>query len=113
MVQRIQNERADGNKQNFVERCLCIKKGERAGIGFPLIPTESMIGHPLEDYLDAYSIIWAMAQTAKENANPTLSASTGRKSMLEQPERVSELRATLLGCELCKDVDEYRFQKIQ
>src|SRR3989338_6657399 len=88
-----------------------LKKGERAGIGFPLIPTESMIGHPLEDYLDAYSIIWAMSQAAKTIGEPTLSASTGRKSMLENPERVSELRATLLGCELCKDVDETVFKK--
>ena len=39
-----------------------LKKNERAGIGFPLIPTNKLIGHPLEDFLDGYSIAWAMAQ---------------------------------------------------
>jgi hypothetical protein len=90
-----------------------LKKGERAGIGFPLIPTDNMIGHPLEDYLDAYSIIWAMTQAAKGIGEPVMSASTSRKSMLETSERVSELRATLLGCELCKEVDEPVFKKFK
>src|SRR3989344_9141581 len=88
-----------------------LKKGERVGIGFTLIPTQNLIGHPLEDYLDSYSIIWAMTQTAKKIAEPTMNAYTFRSSMLEPSERVSELRATLLGCELDKDIDEEPFIK--
>ncbi|MBS3105597.1 hypothetical protein J4234_05035 [Candidatus Woesearchaeota archaeon] len=88
-----------------------LKKGERVGIGFTLIPTKDLMGHPLEDYLDSYSIIWAMTQTAKKTADPTMNACTFRGSMLEKSERVSELRATLLGCELSKDIDEGPFKK--
>ncbi len=88
-----------------------LKKNERAGIGFSLIPKESLIGHPLEDYLDSYSIIWAMAQSAAKTAEPTMNSSTFRGSMLEKSERVSELRATLLGCELEKEIDEEPFIK--
>ncbi|MEK6828407.1 MAG: hypothetical protein AABX78_03585, partial [Nanoarchaeota archaeon] len=88
-----------------------LKKGERVGIGFTLIPTQNLIGHPLEDYLDSYSIIWAMTQAAKKIAEPTMNAYTFRASMLEKSERTSELRATLLGCELDKDVDDDLFKK--
>ena len=59
-----------------------LKKGERAGIGFTLIPTKDLIGHPLEDYLDSYSIIWAMTQTAKKVAEPIMNAYTFINSML-------------------------------
>ena len=90
-----------------------LKKGERAGIGFPLIPTKELIGHPLEDYLDAYSIIWAMTQAASKTAEPVMSASTFRDSMLEKSERTSDLRATLLGCELDKNIDEEPFMKFK
>ena len=88
-----------------------LKKGERVGIGFTLIPAQKLIGHPLEDYLDSYSIIWAMTQTASKTAEPIMNAYTFRKSMLEKSERVSELRATLLGCELDKEIDEAPFKK--
>ncbi len=88
-----------------------LKKGERVGIGFTLIPTEDLIGHPLEDYLDSYSIIWAMAQAAKKSAEPMMSAYTFRASMLNKSERSSELRSTLLGCELEREIDEEPFIK--
>ena len=88
-----------------------LKKGERVGIGFSLIPTQNLIGHPLEDYLDSYSIIWAMTQTAKKFAEPIMNAYTFRASMLEKSEKVSDLRATLLGCELSKEIDEEPFIK--
>ena len=88
-----------------------LKKDERVGIGFTLIPTQELIGHPLEDYLDSYSIIWAMAQTARKTANPVMSSATFRGSMLEKGETISELRATLLGCELDKEIDEEPFVK--
>jgi len=88
-----------------------LKKGEKVGIGFTLIPSNDLIGHPLEDYLDSYSIIWAMTQAAKNTAEPVMNACTFRSSMLEKSERVSELRATLLGCELDKEIDEEPFMK--
>ena len=88
-----------------------LKKGERVGIGFTLIPTQETIGHPLEDYLDSYSIIWAMTQSAAKLAEPTMSGYTFRASMLDKAEATSELRATLLGCELDKDIDEEPFIK--
>lgn len=88
-----------------------LKKGERVGIGFALIPAQNLLGHPLEDYLDSYSIIWAMAQTALKAAEPAMNAYTFRSSMLEKSERVSELRSTLLGCELCREADEEPFIK--
>ena len=88
-----------------------LKKGERAGIGFTLVPAQDLMGHPLEDYLDSYSIIWAMTQTAKKTADPTMNAYTFRSSMLEKSERISDLRATLLGCELEKEIDEEPFIK--
>lgn len=88
-----------------------LKKGERAGIGFTPVPARNLMGHPLEDYLDSYSIVWAMAQVAIKTAEPVMSAHTFRSSMLEKGERVSELRATLLGCELDKEIDEEPFIK--
>ena len=88
-----------------------LKKGERVGIGFSLIPALNLMGHPLEDYLDSYSIIWAMTQTASKTAEPIMNAYTFRNSMLEKSERISELRATLLGCELDKEIDEEPFIK--
>ena len=90
-----------------------LKKNERVGIGFSLIPTDKLIGHPLEDYLDSYSIIWAMTTTAARIAEPTMSAYTFRASMLERGERTSDLRATLLGCELDKEIDEEPFVKFK
>lgn len=88
-----------------------LKKGERAGIGFALVPAKNMMGHPLEDYLDSYSIVWAMLQTARKKAEVMMSAYTFRSSMLEKGERVSELRATLLGCGLDKEIDEEPFKR--
>jgi hypothetical protein len=90
-----------------------LKKGERVGLGFPLIPVERLLGHPLEDYLDGYSIIWSMSQAAAKTAEPLMGASTSRESMLEKSERTSELRATLLGCELEKNIDEPVFKKFK
>jgi len=88
-----------------------LKRGERVGIGFALMPTNNLMGHPLEDYLDSYSIIWAMTQVAAKIANPVMSGSTIRASMLDKGERVSELKATLIGCELDKWIDEEPFIK--
>ncbi|MBI3027779.1 hypothetical protein HYY70_06740 [Candidatus Woesearchaeota archaeon] len=90
-----------------------LKRNEKVGIGFALVPAQNLMGHPLEDYLDSYSIIWAMAQSAKKIAEPVMNAYTLRSSMLQKSERTSELRATLLGCELEKEIDELIFKKFK
>ena len=90
-----------------------LKKGEKVGIGFTLIPTEKMMGHPLEDYLDSYSIIWAMSQSAAKTGEVAMNTASFRPSMMDESERISDLRGTLLGCELCKDSDEEIFVKFK
>jgi len=90
-----------------------LKKGERVGIGFTLLPTEKMMGHPLEDYLDSDSIIWAMSRSASKIGEVTMNSASFRPSMMDKSEGISELRATLLGCELCKDSDEEIFVKFK
>ncbi len=84
-----------------------IKPSETIGIGFLLIQEESMLGHPLDDYLDSYQINWAMANECK--ASIVMSAYSSRNSQLLPSEKTSDLRATLLGCEYDKDVDEQPF----
>ncbi|MBW2976293.1 hypothetical protein KY347_02495 [Candidatus Woesearchaeota archaeon] len=87
-----------------------LKSDESVSIGFVLIQKDEMLGHPLEDYMDSYAIIWHM----KENCNAAKAAMgscTQRRSMLDKSENISELKAILLGCELCKDVDEELFKK--
>ncbi|MBI2651761.1 hypothetical protein HYX01_04780 [Candidatus Woesearchaeota archaeon] len=86
-----------------------LKENENVSIGFALIPKKEMLGHPLEDYLDSYAIIWNMNFSCKNYAKVSMNAYTQKKSMLEKGEPVSELRAVLLGCELCKDADEKIF----
>jgi len=88
-----------------------LKKGEKVSIGFVLIQKQEMLGHPLEDYLDSYAITWRMMLNFKNEGEIALSASTQRSSMLDRGESISELRAVLSGCELCKEVDEEIFKK--
>jgi hypothetical protein len=87
-----------------------LKKDEKVSIGFVPIQKDEMLGHPLEDYLDSYAISWHMVINCKASGI-TMGASTQRKSMLDKSEGMSELRAVILGCELCKDVDEEVFKK--
>jgi hypothetical protein len=87
-----------------------LKKEEKVSIGFVLIQKEEMLGHPLEDYLDSYAIVWHMALNCGASA-VTMGSSTNRKSMLEKSESIAELKSVLLGCELCKNVDEDIFKK--
>src|SRR3989344_5703963 len=86
-----------------------LKDDENVSIGFVLIQKDEMLGHPLEDYLDSYAICWHMLENC--NGKATMGAYTHKKSMRETGDRISELRATLLGCELCKDIDEEIFRK--
>lgn len=88
-----------------------LKKGEKVSIGFVLAQRQEMLGHPLEDYLDSYAIIWHMNIACKDNAKVSMGATTQRKSMLDKSEDISELKAVLSGCELCQDSDEEIFKK--
>ena len=87
-----------------------LKKDEKVSVGFVLVQKDEMLGHPLEDYLDSYAISWCMALNCS-SSSITMGASTQRKSMLDKSESISELKAVLLGCELCKEVDEVIFKK--
>ena len=86
-----------------------LKKNEKVSIGFDLVRKNKDLGLPLEDYLDQFQISYAMAMAIKHQIS-SMGASTSRKSQLAKPERISELRTTLLGLELCKDVDEPIFK---
>jgi len=89
-----------------------LKKGERAGISFVLVPAEDKMELPLEDYLDSYSIAMAMAQSAKKfKVNLRFGSSSDRFSLLAKPVRTADLITTLRGCELSKEVDEEVFRK--
>jgi hypothetical protein len=88
-----------------------LKKGEKVSMGFVLVQKDKMLGHPLEDYLDSYAISWSMLINCKNDAEIVLGASTARQSMLDKSESISELKATLLGCELSKESDEDIFKK--
>lgn len=91
-----------------------LKKNEKVGIGFVLIPTEEHLELPLEDYLDSYSIVYAMALAAKRlKAKVSLSSSTDRFSMLANTVRTVDLQSTLIGCELEKNIDEEVFEKFK
>jgi len=88
-----------------------LKNGEKVSIGFTLIQKDEMLGPPLEDYLDSYAITWYMVLNCRNNREISMGASTQRSSMLDRGEAISELRAVLSGCELCKGVDEDIFKK--
>jgi len=86
-----------------------LKKSEKVSIGFDLVRKNKDLGLPLEDYLDQFQISYAIAMAVKKQV-AGMGASTSRKSQLAKPERISELRTTLLGLELCKDVNEPIFR---
>ena len=89
-----------------------LKKGEKVGISFVLLPSEEHMELPLEDYLDSYSITMAMAVSAKRfKVNLRVGSSSDRFSLLAKPVRTAELVTTLRGCELSKEVDEEVFEK--
>ena len=88
-----------------------LKNNENISIGFVLVQKQEMLGHPLEDYLDSYSISWHMMLNCKGRAKVAMGAYTQRKSMLDKSENISELKTILLGCELCKDADEEVFKR--
>ncbi len=89
-----------------------LKKNEKVSIGFELLRKNSELGLPIEDYLDSFQISSAMMEIVKDH-EVSMGSAFSRKSQLDDPERISELRTTLLGCELCKEVDEPIFRKFR
>lgn len=93
-----------------------LKKNETASIGFALLQDKNIRKQPIEDYLDSFSIAYSMTLSAmKLCRKATMSASSARKSMSDFPEKISDLAATLQGCELDKLVGEevfFKFNKI-
>jgi hypothetical protein len=89
-----------------------LKKSEKVGIGFDLIMKADEIKNPLEDYFDSYAIARTAYITCPAKTK-TMKSSTSKKTQLEPSERTSELQATLLGCELEKDIDEPVFKKFK
>ncbi|MEA2036802.1 MAG: hypothetical protein U9O94_04800 [Nanoarchaeota archaeon] len=86
-----------------------LKKKEKVSIGFDLLRKKKDLGLPIEDYLDSFQISYAMMKTVRKQV-VGMGTSTSRNSQLATPERISELKATILGCELCKDVNEPIFK---
>jgi len=87
-----------------------LKRTDRVGMGFDLIMKASDMKDPLEDYMDSYAIARTMFLACPANQK-SMKSSTARKTMLEKSERTSEIAATLLGCELEKDINEPVFRK--
>ncbi len=84
-----------------------IKKSERVGIGFELLPTDHDLEMPLDDYLGSFSIAYTFALKARSLCKDvSLGAGTSRKSQLESLERISDLAATIIGCEYEKSINE-------
>jgi len=87
------------------------KKTERVSIGFELLPTAKDLELPLEDYLDSFSIAYSFALKARGLCKDvSMGSSTSRKSQLEPLERISDLAATISGCEYEKDIKEPWFK---
>ncbi|MCK4521486.1 MAG: hypothetical protein KAU20_02850 [Nanoarchaeota archaeon] len=103
-----------GTAKTLLKQGFDIKKNERLGISFELIPKKEHLELPLEDYLDSYSIAFAMAVEAKRlKANVGLGASTSKFSILANSVRTVDLISTLVGCELDREVDEDVFKKFK
>lgn len=91
-----------------------LRQNEKVGIGFVIIPEKEKLELPLEDYLDSYSIAYAMAIQAKRlKTRISLSASSDRASVLANTVRSVDLLSTLVGCEMDKEVDEEVFNKFK
>ncbi len=96
---------------NILKNCYAIKKKEVLNLVFETIPKEENLDMPLDDYFDNYAIAWAMLTAAKKKCRVKLSASSPRWSLLDPVERVADLKSTLIGCEMTKNVKEDIFIK--
>ncbi|MFW5991379.1 MAG: hypothetical protein ACOCQX_04060 [Candidatus Nanoarchaeia archaeon] len=89
-----------------------LKPNERVAIGFETIPSKKMLEKPLKDYLDSYLIVQGMLKEAlKLTEKISLSTASPRYSMLKPMEKISDLKATVLGCELSKNSNEAVFRR--
>lgn len=95
--------------RNIWKHVYALKAQENVGMGFELIPDIDKLSIPLSDYLDSYAIISAMKMTCP-SSRISLSAYSSRKSQMDAPEASVDLAATLLGCELEKNIDEPAFK---
>ncbi len=87
------------------------KKSERLSIGFELVPTKKDLELPLEDYLDSFSIAYTFALKGKKLCKSvSMGSDTSRKSQLEPMVRISDLAATIIGCEYEKNIKEPWFK---
>ncbi len=86
----------------IVKNVLAPGRSEVMGIGFELLPARDSLTLPLQDYLDSYAISMAVIASAGSVRLLKISSSTPRKSLLDLPEKVSEISQALLGCELSK-----------
>lgn len=96
----------------IIEHVFALKKSERFGIGFELVPNKKFLSHPLQDYLDSYAICYNVFLSAKNKCKSiSIGASTARESMRDNPEKTSELMTTLIGLELEKNINMPVFKK--
>jgi hypothetical protein len=107
------NELLETNR-TILKKGYDLKKNERLGISFELIPKKEDLGLPLEDYLDSYNIAMTMALEAiKLKADVGMGSSTNKFSVLAKSVKTADLMSTLVGCELDKVVDEDVFKKFK
>ncbi len=86
-----------------------LRRSDTVSISFTLVPAKSKT--PLDDHLDGFLIAEAMRKAALPLARSvSLSSSTPRASPLDIPEPVSELSATVSGCEYEKGINEPVFR---
>ncbi len=90
-----------------------LRRGEKVAVGFQLVLGKKDLDKPIEDFLDSFAISRAMMTAARPYGRVTMGASSPRYSMLAPANRVNDLRATLLGCELSKDIGEPVFKKFR
>ncbi|MBN2421865.1 hypothetical protein JXB41_01445 [Candidatus Woesearchaeota archaeon] len=104
-------DRLDQTGKIILKEVINPKKSEKVAVSFQLIPSQKILDEPLEDYLDSYAISLSVINNSLNKYNLLkISSSTNRESMLDDPEIISELITTLLGCELSKNIDEPVFK---
>ncbi len=88
-----------------------ISKRERVSVGFELVPKKKDLELPLDDYLDSFAISYTFAlAAAKLCRNVGMGSETSRMSQLQPMERITDLAATLAGCEYEKNIPEPWFR---
>ncbi len=97
--------------KNVLNNVFNLKKDERFSIGFELVPSVKHLQLPLEDYLDSYAITYEMYKQSKKNVKKVfMKSSTSRISMNKLANPISDLKTTLLGLELSKNMNEEVFK---